>query len=129
MVQEPAQDGCELISDPRYLVGIELLNRGAYFEAHEVLEEIWTPSHGRDRFFLQALIHYAVAFHHADLGNFLGASLQLEKGLRKLAGYLPWHQNLDTASLYADGQEALARILSGDRGGWDCKLRVAPKGE
>lgn len=114
MVQKPAQDGSRLSSDPRYRTGIDLFNKGEYFEAHEVLEEIWTSCRGQDRYFLQALIHYAVAFHHERSNNREGARLQLQKGLRKLAGYLPRHQDLDTAGLYAEGQDALRRWMTGE---------------
>ena len=45
----------------------------------------------------------------------VGAELQLRKGLRKLAGYLPVFEGVDTARLYREGQAALETILSGGR--------------
>lgn len=57
-----------------------------------------------ERFFLQALIHMAVAWHHATRGNPPGALRQIDKGLRKLAGYLPVHAGVDTRRLYHDAQ-------------------------
>ena len=35
--------------DPRYLRGVELFNRGDYFDAHEVWEELWLDSPSADR--------------------------------------------------------------------------------
>ena len=32
--------------DPRYLAGIVLFNRGDYFEAHEVWEDLWMETAG-----------------------------------------------------------------------------------
>ena len=90
--------------------GIELYNRRRFFEAHEVLEELWRPEQGESRFFLQSLIHFAVAFHHHEQGNFTGAERQLIKGLRKLAGYLPRYRGVHTAALYEQGQGSLACI-------------------
>ena len=93
--------------------GIELFNAGEFYECHEVLEDVWRPCQGEERFFLQALIHYAVGFYHHQRGNPVGAELQLRKGLRKLAGYLPAFQGVDTARLYREGQVALETILAG----------------
>lgn len=82
--------------------GIELYNHGAYFEAHEVLEAAWMRAPRVERFFLQALIHAAVARHHASKENRPGTERQLDKALRKLAGYLPQRDGVDTAALMAD---------------------------
>jgi hypothetical protein len=81
--------------------GIELFNRGAFFQAHEVWEEEWARAPRRERYFLQGLIHLAVAWHHAVNMNGEGALRQVDKGLRKLAGYLPRHACVDTSDLCA----------------------------
>ena len=83
---------------------LELFNSGAYFDAHEHLEAEWLHAPRVERFFLQSLIHMAVAWHHATTGNTEGALRQLDKGLRKLAGYLPVRHGVDTARLYHDAQ-------------------------
>ena len=93
--------------------GIHLFNSRRFFECHEVWEEVWTPERGPRRLFLQSLIHFAVALHHIDRGNPVGASRQLRKGLRKLAGYLPCCEGIDTARLHRDGLIALERIEAG----------------
>ena len=94
---------------------IDLFNRGEFFECHEELEAIWTPERGPRRVFLQALIHFAVAFYHDGRGNPVGASRQLRKGLRKLAPYLPACEGIDTARLYRDGLAAVERTEAGAR--------------
>ena len=99
--------------DPRLQHGIDLFNRREFFVCHEVLEEIWTPERGPRRLFLQALIHFAVAFYHDQRGNPVGATRQLRKGLRKIAAYLPVCEGIDTASLERDGQAALAVTETG----------------
>ena len=83
---------------------LALFNAGAYFEAHEHLEADWLHAPPVERFFIQALIHMAVAWHHASSGNTQGALRQVDKGLRKLAGYLPDRHGIDTAALYQDAQ-------------------------
>jgi predicted metal-dependent hydrolase len=103
-----------MVSETERRRGIELFNAGEFYECHEVLEDVWRPCQGAERFFLQALIHFAVGFYHHRQGNPVGAELQLRKGLRKLAGYLPVFQGVNTARLYREGQAALETILSGE---------------
>jgi predicted metal-dependent hydrolase len=93
--------------------GIDLFNGREFFVCHEVLEEIWTHERGPRRLFLQAIIHFAVAFYHDQRGNPLGATRQLRKGLRKLAAYLPDCEGIDTAQLSRDGLAALERTEAG----------------
>jgi len=95
--------------------GIELFNRQEFYECHEVLEDLWRPTQGVERFFLQAVIHLAVGFYHHQRSNQRGAELQLRKGLKKLAGYLPVFQGIDTAKLYREGQAALETVMAGGR--------------
>jgi predicted metal-dependent hydrolase len=96
--------------DVLLLKGIELFNRGEYFECHEVLEDAWRQEHGPRRLFLQALIHVAVALHHLDRENAMGARGQLVKALRKLGGYLPSWESVDTGRLYREAAAVLGAI-------------------
>src|SRR5262245_24394080 len=59
--------------DPRYLAGVLLFNRGDYFEAHEVWEDLWSEAHGLERKFYQGLIQAAVGLCHFINGNLAGA--------------------------------------------------------
>ncbi|MEX2260986.1 MAG: DUF309 domain-containing protein [Bryobacteraceae bacterium] len=93
--------------------GIRLFNTRQFFECHEALEEAWMPERGPRRLFLQSLIHLAVGFYHTERGNSEGASRQLRKGLRKLAGYLPSCEGIDTARLHRDALVTLERIETG----------------
>ena len=93
--------------------GIHLFNHGEYFECHEVLEAAWTPERGPRRLFLQSLIHVAVGFYHHGRGNPVGAMRQLRKALRKLGGYLPACERVDTARLEQEVRAVLAAIEGG----------------
>ena len=108
-----------VITDPAkaalFRCGIELFNRREFFECHEVLEEIWTPSTGPERLFLQALIHFAVGFYHHQRGNQAGAERQLRKGLKKIEGYLPEFEGVATGKLQAAVKRRLETI---ERSGW-----------
>lgn len=81
--------------------GIELFNEGLYYESHEELETAWSRAPHAERFFVQALVHCAAAWHHAGRGNYEGAALQARRALRKLAGYLPEHRGIETRRLSA----------------------------
>jgi len=102
------------MEDERFQEGIRLFNHGEFFECHEVLEAVWTPERGPRRLFLQSLIHVAVGFYHHGRGNPAGAVRQLRKALRKLAGYLPEYEGIDTERLYEEAAAVLRRIEAGD---------------
>jgi uncharacterized protein len=71
----------------RFSAGISLFNRGEFFDAHEVLEDVWRPSAEPERMFLQGLIQVAVALHHHSKGNIAGATSLLKRAARNLEGY------------------------------------------
>ncbi len=67
--------------------GVTLFNQAHFFDAHEVLEEVWKPARGRRRRLLQALIQVAVGLHHHSRGNLAGARSLLARGGDALAQY------------------------------------------
>ena len=79
--------------------GITLFNQGRFFDAHEVLEELWRPARGRRRRFLQALIQVAVALHHHARGNLIGARSLLARGGNTLEDYPAAYAGLDLRGL------------------------------
>ena len=102
-------------SDPKLLFqkGIELFNGGEFYDCHEVLEEVWTPTQQPDRWFLQSLIHFAVGFHHHRNRNIVGATRQLRKGIKKIQGYLPEWDGVDTQAIERSARECLEVIEAG----------------
>ena len=91
--------------------GIDLFNQGRFFDAHEVLEDVWRPSRGRRRRFLQALIQVAVGLHHHSTGNATGARSLLARGGNTLAHYPAVYAGVKVAPLRASldaWREALA---------------------
>ena len=72
------------VDQAAYQHGIALFNAAQFFEAHEVLEDIWRPAAGTERRFLQGLIQIAVALHHFTTGNRVGAGSLLARGAAKL---------------------------------------------
>jgi len=88
--------------------GIALFNHAHFFDAHEVLEDVWRslprdrPSRRRFRLHLQGMVQLAVAFHHESNGNHLGAHSVLERALRNLNGADSSLPDLDFERLRAD---------------------------
>jgi uncharacterized protein len=85
---------------------IDMFNRGRFFDAHEVLEDVWRsvpnlPSRRLLRLHLQGMIQLAVAFHHASTGNRAGARSVLERAVRNLDGADTSFPDLDFDQLFA----------------------------
>ena len=70
-----------------YREGIRLFNHGEFFDAHEVLEDVWRAAPEPEKRFLQGLIQVAVALHHHSTGNPLGARSLLARASRNLSTY------------------------------------------
>jgi predicted metal-dependent hydrolase len=79
--------------------GIRLFNAADFFEAHEVLEDVWRAAPEPERKFLQGLIQVAVALHHHSRGNRVGCRSLLERARRNLSIYPEAHGGLDLADL------------------------------
>ena len=93
--------------------GLRLIRAGAYFEAHEALEDEWREAAAAERDFLQGLVHVAVAWLHAERGNRNGCERQLAKAERRLAAYRPSHRGVDVEIVLADVESARATISGG----------------
>ena len=92
--------------------GLELIRAGAYFEAHDELEDEWRDAPDAERDFLQGLVHVAVAWLHAERGNPPGCERQLQKAARRLGLYAPEHRGVDVATVLTDVEHA-REIVSG----------------
>ena len=93
--------------------GLDLIREGAYFEAHEELEDEWREAPPDERDFLQGLVHVAVAWHHAGRGNRPGCERQLEKATRRLGPYRPSHRGVDVDGVLDGVGRAQAVVASG----------------
>ena len=80
---------------------IRLFNETYFFEAHEVLEEVWRQERGEPRLFLQGLIQVCAGFHHFQNGNLVGAITLLQRGADKMRRYPERYLGFDTGQLIA----------------------------
>ena len=93
--------------------GLELIRRGAYFEAHEELELAWRAAPPEERDFYQGLVHVAVAWYQAGRGRPVATASQLEKAARRLGPYAPMHRGVDVAAVLAQVAAAQSRVAGG----------------
>jgi hypothetical protein len=95
---------------------IALFNRRAFFECHEVLEDLWRPlPPGPEKQGLQGILQIAVGLLHVQRGNFTGARNLLQSGLEKLAPLLPdpdYTAPFPLAPFIKDSEAALSQVLS-----------------
>lgn len=100
--------------DSRFVEGIDCFNAGAFFEAHEVWEDLWTECQGQSRRFYQGLIQMAVCLHHFGNGNTRGARKLYDSCRKYLEAYRPYHEGIDLDRLLTDLQRCCAAILESE---------------
>lgn len=81
--------------DARYLAFFDCFNRRLYFEAHEVLEDLWLEDRqGPDGDFYKGLIQLAGAFVHVQKERFQPAASLLKLAQANLCRYPETHHQL-----------------------------------
>lgn len=95
----------------RFLVGVGHFNRGEYFEAHEVWEDVWRDCPAADRRFYQGLIQAAVAVYHFQRNNHAGAARLFQSGKRYMEVYRPVHSGLDIDRFWTEVESHIAPAL------------------
>jgi len=78
---------------------LEHFNRGEFFDAHEVWEDVWRASSGPEKRYLQGLIQVAVALHHHSRGNLAGARSLLRRAAHNLTHCPAGFGGIDLAGL------------------------------
>lgn len=73
------------MSTSELLRGLALFDKGEYFAAHEVLEDIWRAAPRNEKKAWQGLVQLAVAFHHHKTGNIAGAHSVMSKAFVNLS--------------------------------------------
>jgi predicted metal-dependent hydrolase len=86
--------------DRRYLGYFECFNRQIYYEAHDVLEDLWLEVKGdRHFFFYKGLIQLAGAFVHLKKEKLNPAARLFRLSLQNLSDFQPVTLDLDVESL------------------------------
>jgi predicted metal-dependent hydrolase len=89
------------------------MRAGAYFEAHEALEDAWRAAEPAEKDFFQGLVHVTVAWYQAGRGNHVGCERQLAKAERRLASFAPAHRGVALDAVLAQVREAATTVAGG----------------
>lgn len=90
--------------------GLELFNRGEFFEAHEELEHAWNADSGPARELYRGVLQVAVAYLHITRGNYVGARkmfLRMRQWLDPLPAVC---RGINVAQLRADALAAQTEL-------------------
>ncbi|MEY3299743.1 MAG: hypothetical protein RLZZ597_3003 [Cyanobacteriota bacterium] len=83
--------------------GIDLFNRGAYYDCHDVLEALWMEANPTDKPFYQGMLQIAVGLYHLANGNWRGATILLGEGVNRLRPFEPSYYGVAVADLVDNG--------------------------
>lgn len=99
------------------LAGVQQLNDGYFFEAHETLEDLWMQSPWPIRRFLQGVIQLAAAFVHFVRHEYPGTVRLLGHAHEKLSDFGPRYMGIDVEQLLAEVARAREELaaLGADR--------------
>ncbi len=86
--------------DAHFLGFFDCFNRQLFYEAHDVLEDLWLPQrHGPNGAFYKGLIQLAGAFVHLQKNRLRPAAALFRLARRNLAAYPAVHEQLDVAAV------------------------------
>lgn len=95
-------DDCSAPLPATALHGLELFNRGEYFEAHEALEEAWRAEKGEIRSLYQGILQAAVMYLHITRNNYEGAVKMFARCMNLLAPWPDFCCGVDVGGLKRD---------------------------
>jgi predicted metal-dependent hydrolase len=109
--REALESTCKEPLSEKAIQGIEEFNRGAYYEAHEYLEEAWMEDESLGRNLYRGLVQVAVAYHHILENNYNGAA-KLFLRMRQWLDPLPdTCRGVDVARLRGEVRENHAEVI------------------
>jgi len=101
--------------DPHYLGFFECFNRGLFYEAHEVLEELWLAERkGPNDAFYKGLIQLAGAFVHLQKNRLRPAAALFKLARSRIQLSPHAHQDLDTSAITAMIEDWLQGLEGGE---------------
>src|ERR1700690_2310463 len=85
--------------DPHYLGYFDCFNRGLFYEAHDVLEQLWLKDkYGVNGAFYKGLIQMAGAFVHLQKNRLRPAAALFKLALTNFEKYPRVHESLNLAT-------------------------------
>ena len=97
--------------DPHYAGYFTCFNRGLFYEAHDVLEQLWLKErHGANGAFYKGLIQLAGAFVHLRKDRLRPAAVLFKLAEANLRKYPGMHEHLDVPAVLGLIQKWLGRL-------------------
>jgi predicted metal-dependent hydrolase len=101
--------------DAHYLGYFDCFNRQLFYEAHDVLEDLWLEDrHGADGNFYKGLIQLAGAFVHLQKNRLRPAAALFKLAQANLGKYPPLHQHLNLQNVHELAQKWLNDLERND---------------
>src|SRR5271154_2589888 len=95
--------------DPHYTGYFDCFNRGLFYEAHDVLEQLWLKDrHGPNGSFYKGLIQLAGAFVHLQKNRLRPAAALFKLADANIKNHPPQHEQLNLREL----RDLIARWLA-----------------
>jgi len=100
--------------DPHYVGYFDCFNRAQFFEAHDVLEQLWLKNrHGPNGSFYKGLIQLAGAFVHLQKNRLRPAAALFKLAETNLKNYPQQHEQLNLRELRDLAGRWLAELEAG----------------
>jgi predicted metal-dependent hydrolase len=104
-------DGSANGLDPFYQGYLDCFNRGEYYEAHDVLEQLWLKDrHGVNGAFYKGLIQLAGAFVHLQKDRLRPSAALFKLAVANLGQYSGTHERLNMRVVLALAEDWLSRL-------------------
>jgi len=114
--------------DAHYIGYFECFNRGLFYEAHDVLEELWLEDrHGADGSFYKGLIQLAGAFVHLQKDRLPPAVALFKLAQANLRKYSAIHQRLPVDKTLVLIDQWLERLETSGLAGNPLSRDTAPR--
>jgi uncharacterized protein len=96
-----------MVQPARFLEGVALFNKGYYWEAHEVWEDVWRNEEDDVKTFAQGFVQIAAANSFVNLAKLASAKYLFEKALEKFRQFPSSECGVDVERLIGDIEKAL----------------------
>ena len=112
------EDYDSLSLEENHQLGIEHLNAGRFFPAHEAWETCWKQAKGTDEAeFFKGLSQLGAGYVHYMRGNPHGAHTLLRRGARRIARYGALHRGVRAQDLAATAMKQAEMIEGAEKAG------------
>jgi len=101
---------CEGDLHPQAREGIELMNVGRYFEAHEALEAAWRDERASIRELYQGILEAAVVYLHVTRRNYAGAVKVYGRSMKWLRAWPETCRGVQVEQLRKDLGAVIAEV-------------------